>query len=117
MTLYGLKNCDTCRKALRALPEAQLHDLRDTPLPDDLLEKAIELFGEVLINRRSTTWRGLSDHERSNPIRDLLRAYPALMKRPLIIADGEIWLGWDAKKSTPLMQAITRLTCLNPSKQ
>ena len=92
--IYGLKACDTCRKALKALDGATLVDVRDTPLPADLKARALETFGAALVNTRSTTWRGLSDTERAAPAEDLLSAHPALMKRPLIEADGNLYLGW-----------------------
>lgn len=95
MILYGLKNCDTCRKALKALPEARLVDVRAEGLPPEVLAKALERFGARLVNTRSTTWRGLSEEERAMAPEALLTRHPALMKRPLITRDAEIWLGWD----------------------
>lgn len=99
LTLYGLKTCDTCRKARQALEKAGKSvvfvDVRDTPLSaDDLLRFHAE-FGDALINRKSTTWRGLSEAERAIPSLELLGAHPTLMKRPVI--EGKILtLGWDA---------------------
>ena len=84
MRIYGLKACDTCRKALKLLPGAQLVDLRETPLAEVLLERALAQFSGDLVNQRSTTWRGLSEEERAMAPVALLRAHPALMKRPLI---------------------------------
>ncbi len=94
MIIYGLKSCDTCRKALRALPGATLHDLRAAPLPDGVLHDALARFGENLLNRRSTTWRALPDAERTDAPASLIRRHPAVMKRPLIDADGTLYLGW-----------------------
>lgn len=95
MKIYGLKNCDTCRKALKSLEGAELVDIRATPMSEDLLARAHNQFAEKLVNTRSTTWRGLSEAERAQPPLDLLRAHPALMKRPLIETDeGELLLGW-----------------------
>ncbi|APZ54738.1 ArsC/Spx/MgsR family protein [Salipiger abyssi] len=95
MRLYGLKNCDTCRKALKALPQAELVDVRADGISPDLLARAYETFGEKLVNTRSTTWRGLSEAERATPPLELLQQYPALMKRPLIEDGGRLYLGWD----------------------
>ncbi|MEL0436349.1 ArsC/Spx/MgsR family protein [Phycobacter sp. K97] len=95
MQLYGLKVCDTCRKALKLVPEAQLVDVRVDGVPDEILEKAYREFGSKLVNTRSTTWRGLSEEERAKPALELLRAHPALMKRPLIEKEGQLFLGWD----------------------
>ena len=55
MLIYGLKNCDTCRKAKKALPEAQLVDVREEGVPTAVLEKAHAQFGAALLNTRSTT--------------------------------------------------------------
>lgn len=94
MKIYGLKNCDTCRKALKALPHAELSDVREEPIPDAVLAAAYETFGDALLNTRSTTWRGLSQEDRKAAPLELIRAHPALMKRPLIDADGTLYLGW-----------------------
>lgn len=92
--IYGLKNCDTCRKALKALDGAELVDIRAHPLDAAFLARAFEQFGADLLNTRSTTWRGLSEDTRAQPPLDLLGAHPALMKRPLIDDGGTLYLGW-----------------------
>ncbi|NVK12551.1 MAG: arsenate reductase [Rhodobacteraceae bacterium] len=102
MKIYGLKNCDTCRKALKALPDSVLVDIRADGMPEGLLETTHAKFGDKLVNTRSTTWRGLSEEERAGEPLDLLRAHPALMKRPLIERDGEIFLGWDQNTKAAL---------------
>ncbi|WP_439141085.1 ArsC/Spx/MgsR family protein [Planktotalea sp.] len=94
MKLYGLKNCDTCRKALRALPDAHLVDVRADGISFELLQAAEAQFGAALLNTRSTTWRGLDDSQRARPALELLQEHPALMKRPLIEANGTLYLGW-----------------------
>ena len=100
MVIYGLKNCDTCRKALKELnaagKTAVLHDVRAEPLAEADLARFLAQFGEALVNRRSTTWRGLSEAERADAPEALLSAHPALMKRPVIEAEGQLYLGWDA---------------------
>lgn len=103
MQLFGLKNCDTCRKALKLLPEATLVDVRADGVPEDVLERAYAEFEGKLVNTRSTTWRGLSEDERETPALDLLRAHPALMKRPLIEDDGKLYLGWDKSVQQALL--------------
>jgi arsenate reductase len=94
MKLYGLKNCDTCRKALKALPDAQLVDVRADGISLELLQAAEAQFGAALLNTRSTTWRGLDESERARPELDLLQDHPTLMKRPLIETNGALHLGW-----------------------
>ncbi|WP_425083123.1 ArsC/Spx/MgsR family protein [Ruegeria profundi] len=102
MRLYGLKNCDTCRKALKSLPEANLVDVRADGIPAETLSQAFANFGEALLNTRSTTWRGLDDTERARPPLELLADHPTLMKRPLIENEGELFLGWTAETRSSL---------------
>lgn len=59
-----------------------------------LREAALAQFGDALVNTRSTTWRGLSEQERARAPDALLAEHPPLMKRPLIDADGTLYLGW-----------------------
>ena len=99
MKVYGIKSCDTVKKALRALEATGrapvLVDIRAEPLQAADIERFFEAFGAALVNRRSTTWRGLSEAERAgDPVR-LISAHPALMKRPVIEAEGQLTLGWD----------------------
>ena len=103
MIVYGLKNCDTCRKALKALPNAALCDVRAEGVPDQTLQAAHEKFGDKLLNTRSTTWRELDAQARNSPPLELIRQHPALMKRPLIDVGGTLYLGWDAA----VQQALT----------
>lgn len=105
MKIYGLKNCDTCRKAIKALQEAELVDVRADGVPDEVLHAALERFDSALLNTRSTTWRGLSDAEKALAPLELLKAYPTLMKRPLIEAGGAYYLGWTAEIQASLSKA------------
>ncbi len=101
-TLYGLKNCDTCRKALKTLEGAEFVDVRADGVPQVTLEAAFETFGAALANTRSTTWRNLSEEERAKPVLELIAAHPTLMKRPLIERDGALYLGWGKDTQTAL---------------
>lgn len=94
MVVFGLKTCDTCRKARAALPGAELRDIRAAPLSQAEIARFLNAFGAALVNRRSTTWRGLSEVERAGDPAGLLAAHPALMKRPVIEAGGRLYLGW-----------------------
>ncbi len=95
MIIYGLKSCDSCRKAKQALPGAEVVDIRADGLPDDVRAAALNRFGAALINRRSTTWRGLDEAARELAPEVLLDRHPALMKRPLIVDGDRMVLGWD----------------------
>lgn len=100
ITFWGLKNCDTCRAALKAMTAADMdvdyRDVRDDVMPQDLLARVVASHGsDNVINRRSTTWRGLDETARAGDPVSLLQAHPTLMKRPLILLEnGESFLGW-----------------------
>jgi len=89
LILYGLKNCDTCKKALKALEAAdQSVTFVDIRAKADLAAKVplwLNAAGpETLINKRSTTWRNLSEAERAGAPQELLIANPTLIKRPVL---------------------------------
>ncbi|TNF18172.1 MAG: arsenate reductase [Rhodobacteraceae bacterium] len=102
MRLYGLKNCDTCRKALKQLEDAEFVDVRTQGVPEAVLRAALERFGARTINTRSTTWRELSTEARAAPPLSLLKAHPTLMKRPLIAHGDALYLGWDKQVQAAL---------------
>ena len=99
MTLYGLKNCDTCKKAIKALEASgQSVDFVDIRADADLSDKVptwLEAVGaDTFVNKRSTTWRNLSDAEREGEPGSLLIANPTLIKRPVIETGSDIHVGW-----------------------
>jgi len=106
MIIYGLKTCDSCRKAKSALERmgkaVDFHDMRDDPLSREELARFLAALGPDLVNRRSTTWRGLDEVARAGDPLDLLEAHPTLMKRPVIEAGGQLHLGWNAKTEAAL---------------
>lgn len=102
MQLFGLKTCDTCRKALKVLDKAEFVDVRSDGVPQAILAQAFEAFGAALVNTKSTTWRGLSDNDRTKAPLELLVAHPTLMKRPLIVRGDEMWLGWGSQTQVDL---------------
>ena len=106
LRVYGLKNCDTCRKVMKALPSATLIDVRAEGVPDAVLQEAYDRFGQALLNTRSTTWRGLSEDERAQPELTLLRQHPALMKRPLITLGDKMFLSWSSEIESDLKAAL-----------
>lgn len=108
MIVHMLKTCDTCRKALAALKAAgftpQVVDVRADGVARADLQRFRAAFGDALVNRRSTTWRGLSEDERAGDPLELLAAHPTLMKRPVIEADdGTLYLGWDKAVQAALL--------------
>jgi arsenate reductase len=98
VTLYGLKNCDTCKKALKALPDAVFVDIRAEADLAAKLPGWLEAAGaKALVNTRSTTWRGLDEAQRARAESDpagLLGEHPTLIKRPVIEAGGAVHVGW-----------------------
>lgn len=103
MKLFGLKNCDTCRKALKALADAgrqpDFHDVRVDGVTKAYLTKWARAAGwQALLNTRSTTWRGLADKDKThvdeNKAIALMQEHPALIKRPVIEAGGKVTVGW-----------------------
>lgn len=108
LTVYHLKNCDTCRKAIKAMTAAghqlTLIDVRADGVPAAELTHIEKAIGwEKLLNTRSTTWRGLiegdkADMDASKAVA-LMTEHPTLIKRPVIIRDdakgaGQISVGW-----------------------
>lgn len=105
LRVYGIASCDRCRRARRALDQAEITydwiDLRETPPDRSCLQGWIQQLGhEKLVNRRSTTWRQLSPAERESVagagLIELLQSYPTLIKRPLIEHGEELRVGFDA---------------------
>ena len=104
-TVYGLDTCDTCRKARNWLArfgiEHEFVDYRAQRIaPDTLKSWTAQLGGwDKLINRASTTWRTLPE-SRKTPGSDpewtlLIKEYPALVKRPVLVADdGAVSVGF-----------------------
>ena len=99
MIIYGLKNCDRCRAFLKAYTDFKLIDVSITPVPENILEKAIENFGEALINKRSLTWQKLDIETRQKQAHEIIRLQPKVMKRPLVeLKSGDLSLGFKASK-------------------
>jgi Spx/MgsR family transcriptional regulator len=100
ITLYGLDNCDTCRKARKWLDRFGIAhgfvDYRAQPQSAATLCEWKEQLGgwDLMVNKSSTTWRNLSPHRKA-PKSDaewklLLREYPQLIRRPVVVTDDGI---------------------------
>lgn len=105
-TLYGIKNCDTIKKARNCLTASgidyRFHDYRVDGIDDALLQSFINQLGyEVLLNTRGTTWRKLPEAERdaitdAASAKTLMLAQPAIIKRPVLSApDGDLLVGFN----------------------
>jgi arsenate reductase len=102
-TLYGIKNCDTIKKAQKWLQsneiEFEFHDYRKDGLEQALLvEFEAKLGWENLLNKRGTTFRKLDDNQKEGLDRDkalaLLIEHPAMVKRPVLISGEQYHLGF-----------------------
>ncbi len=103
LTVYHLKTCDSCRKAIKALVgadhEVQTVDVRADGVPAKTLQAWVKKWGwETVLNRRSTTWRNLDDANKIN-VSDqkavaLMAEHPTLIKRPIIESPDQSTIGW-----------------------
>jgi Spx/MgsR family transcriptional regulator len=112
LTLYGIKNCDSVKKARTWLQQHALayhfHDYNvDGVTPELVQQFAVKLGWEVLLNKRSTTWRQLSEAQKTAVNADtalpLLLAYPTLIKRPILIAGTVFLIGFNADEYQRLL--------------
>lgn len=110
VTIYGISNCDTMKKARTFLAENGVdhvfHDYRKAGLDTDLLARFVQELGwEALVNRRGTTWRKLPEETRAG-VTDaasaiaVLVANPSLIKRPVLDADGCWLVGFNREEWT-----------------
>ncbi|MEM7377270.1 MAG: arsenate reductase [Pseudomonadota bacterium] len=109
ITLYGIRNCDTVKKARAFLDAAGVaytfHDFKKAGLSADVVERWLdEVPLERLVNRRGTTWRALSDAQRDALSADtapaLCAANPSLVKRPVVQWGPRTTVGFDADSWT-----------------
>jgi len=105
LTLYGIKNCDTVKKARKWLEEHQqavaFHDFRIDGLNAHDVKSWVETLGwETLFNKRSTSYRNLSDTEKTDIDQDkaisLMLTYPTLIKRPVLVQGDRVIVGFNA---------------------
>ena len=104
LSLYGISNCDTVKKARRWLDQHGLSfnfiDYRKTPLDKKIIQGWLEQVGsEVLLNKKSRTWRELPESDKDkltdSKIVKLLLEHPTLIKRPVLIKGKKILVGFD----------------------
>ena len=103
ITLYGIKNCDTVKKARRWLDQHgvdyRFHDFREDGLEAGAVADWLDELGwEQLVNRRSTSWKALDIELRDNMDNDRALAAiletPTLVKRPLLDTGHERFTGF-----------------------
>ena len=103
ITIYGIRNCDTMKKAMKWLDANSIvytfHDYKKSGIDTTTLSSwADALSWEVLVNKRGTTWRQLDDktkeatHEKN--VAALLCEHPAMIKRPILKQNKSLTLGF-----------------------
>lgn len=106
VTLYGIRSCDTCRRAKCWLEKRNVEfrfvDIRRETLNAAQIEHWQSQVGwQPLINTKSVTWRKIPEFDRSNlhagNARDLILAYPTVMKRPVLDLGDKSILGFDER--------------------
>lgn len=103
ITMYGIKNCDTIKKAKKWLDNQQIeytfHDYRVDGLDEQWLQSACQTLGwELVLNKRGTTFRQLDSEIKDNltessAIEQILLA-PAMIKRPILSVDNQLHIGF-----------------------
>ncbi len=88
LTVYGIKSCDTCRRAKKFLEdrniEFRFHDLREDGLDIQMLERwSARIDWERLLNRKSLTWRKIPEADRTDITKE--RAFAAMLDQPTLV--------------------------------
>ncbi len=113
MTLYGIKNCDTVKKARKWLENnnqsVNFHDFREDGLTAETITSWAEQVGwETLFNKRSTSFRNLSEAEKNDLNQDkaigLMHTYPTLIKRPVLVLNKQVHVGFKAEQYQEIFQ-------------
>lgn len=112
--MYGIKNCDTIKKAKTWLDNHQInvefHDYRQQGLDISTLNTFSDALGwQLLLNTRGTTWRTLAAERKENMDQAsalaLMLEYPALIKRPVLVHQGRYLCGFSADTYTSFFQS------------
>jgi Spx/MgsR family transcriptional regulator len=110
-TLYGIKNCDTIKKARAWLSANNIdytfHDYRQDGLESKWLEQAEKILGwELMLNKRGTTFRQLSEELKEGLDKPaalaLMLEYPAMIKRPILMHNDNYFIGFKADQYTEI---------------
>ncbi|MCY0092913.1 ArsC family reductase [Hoeflea ulvae] len=103
VTIYGIKNCDTMKKARTWLAEhsveAEFHDYKASGIDRAHLQRWCSEAGwETVLNRAGTTFRKLDDADKQDLDQDkaiaLMLAQPSMIKRPVLEAENRIIIGF-----------------------
>lgn len=118
ITLYGIPNCDTVKKARAWLADQgvsyQFHDFKKAGASPALLAAwAAHTSWELLLNRRGTTWRALPQAQRDAVVDGdsaiaLMAASPSLIKRPVLATQGAVHVGFTPTMYAQIFSGATR---------
>jgi Spx/MgsR family transcriptional regulator len=106
MTVYGIKNCDTVKKAVTWLKENDVafdfHDYKSKGIDEKKLKEwSAQVGWESLVNKKGTTWRQLDDDVKEKVVNEssaiaLMKEKTSVIKRPLLEKNGKVVaLGFD----------------------
>ena len=107
LTVFGIKSCDTCRRASKYLKdhniEFQFHDVRSDGLSIQILERWADRIGwEKILNKQSLTWRKLPEVDKAQISRSralgIMIEQPTLIKRPVLESKDFIAVGFSEKR-------------------
>lgn len=117
MTVFGIKSCDTCRKARKFFADHEIefrfHDVREDGLDKAMLERwASRIEWTKLLNKQSLTWRKVPEVDRNSiseakAIRLMLES-PTLVKRPVLESDAFFAVGFSEKRFSEYLAAAGR---------
>jgi Spx/MgsR family transcriptional regulator len=112
VTLYGIPNCDTVKKARKWLDDHDVaytfHDYKKQGVPEPRLDAWIKTLGwEKLVNRKGTMWRKLDEAVQAGitdaaSARALMISTPSVIKRPVVEWGGATTVGFDPEAWAPL---------------
>jgi arsenate reductase len=114
VTVFGLKNCDTCRNAIKWLVAEKIEhrflDVRKDGLSaNDVDRWCAEIGWETLLNRRGTTWRKLDDDIKNsideNSAKALMLEQPAMIKRPVFVTEDAVFCGFKEPEKSKLKES------------
>lgn len=112
IVLYGIKNCDSVKKARSWLDARQIayhfHDYRVDGLEPALLKQFIDHLGlDAVLNQRSSSWRQLSDEQKGDlspeKARQLMLEIPTLIKRPILALDDQFYVGFNPEHYSAIL--------------
>ncbi len=113
LTVYGIKSCDTCRRARNFLTEKNIefrfHDVRDDGLDIQMLERwSGRIDWQRLLNKKSLTWRKIPEVDRNDMTKNKAFAamidQPTLVKRPVLEHKSFFAVGFSEKRFSDFLE-------------